>query len=207
MTNLDTPPKWWGKGLLFENCNCQLICPAHLSFKQSCTHERCVGYWAVRFETGTFGTVPLDGLMAVILWDSPQRMFDGGWTERLTLDERADPAQRSALEAIFRGEAGGPWAILAKFVGTWLETECAPCHFVDEGRHKSLTVPGLLETRLETLRGPEPGSAPRLENLYNTIHGPTHTLARGSSRCGEGGFSLLTEGTHALYSDFSWQGP
>ena len=61
-----TPPPWWAEGLLFENCNCQIICPAHLSFKQNCTFERCLGYWAIRFEEGTYGEVPLGGLMALL---------------------------------------------------------------------------------------------------------------------------------------------
>jgi hypothetical protein len=115
--------------------------------------------------------------------------------------------QRDALEAIFRGNAGGPWAILARFVGTWLETQTVPLRFVDEGRNKSLTIEGLFETKIETLRGPSPDADPALVNLYNTIHGPTHVLAKGSSRCSDQGFSLATEGTHALYSHFSWEGP
>lgn len=207
MSNNDKQQKWWGKGLLFENCNCQLICPAHLSFKQSCTHERCIGYWAIRFEEGVYGDVPLHGLMAVLFWDSPQRMYDGGWSERIYLDENADAFQREALEAIFKGSAGGPWAILAKFVGTWLETQSVAFKFVDEGRKKNLTVEGLFETKIETLRGPDPDADPVLVNLFNTIHGATHILARGSSRCSDPGFTLDTEGTHALYSRFSWNGP
>jgi hypothetical protein len=203
----DPPLQWWARGLLFENCNCQILCPAHLSFKQNCTFERCLGYWAIRFEEGAYGEVPLGGLMALILWDSPQRMFDGGWTEGMYLDDKADARQRRALEAIFRGAAGGPWAILAKFVATWLETRTVTFDFVDEGRRKSLSVPGLFETKIETLRGPSPDADPALVNLYNTIHGATHVLARGSSRCSDRGFSLSTDGTHALYSHFSWEGP
>lgn len=207
MSDNETSPAWWAKGLLFENCNCQLICPAHLSFKQSCTHERCTGYWAVRFEDGVFGDVPLNGRMALILYDTPQRMYDGGWTERIYLDEHADASQRAAIETILKGTAGGPWAILAKFVTTWLETQTVAFQFEDEGRKKSLSVDGLIDTRIETLRGPDPDSDPVLHNLYNTIHGPTHVLARGSSRCSDRGVPFATDGTHALYSRFSWQGP
>ena len=43
---------WWAKGLVFENCNCQLVCPGHIHFDQVCTHERCKGYWAIVFEDG-----------------------------------------------------------------------------------------------------------------------------------------------------------
>jgi len=40
---------WWVNGTLFENCNCQLLCPAHISFRQDCQDERCVGFWAGLF--------------------------------------------------------------------------------------------------------------------------------------------------------------
>lgn len=40
-----TAPAWWAEGPLFETCSCQLVCPAHLSFKQLCTHDRCTGLW------------------------------------------------------------------------------------------------------------------------------------------------------------------
>jgi hypothetical protein len=200
-------PQWYAKGLLFENCNCQLICPAHVSFKQNCTNERCTGYWAIRFKEGAYGDIPLAGLCVVILYDAPQKMYEGGWTEALYLDESADACQQEALETILKGKAGGPWEILARFVGTWLETRTVAFNFEDEGRKKSLTVKGLFETRIEALRGANPNAQATLENLYNAIHGPTHTLARGFSRCTDRGYSLATEGTHALYSNFSWTGP
>jgi len=200
-------PKWYAKGLLFENCNCQLICPAHVSFKQKCTNERCTGYWAIRFNEGHYWDIPLTGLCVVVLYDAPQRMYEGDWTEALYLDESADAFQREALETILKGRAGGPWEILARFVGTWLETRTAAFHFKDEGHKKSLTVNGLIETTIEGLRGSNSNAWATLENLHNTIHGPTHTLARGFSRCIDRGYSLATEGTHALYSNFSWKGP
>lgn len=198
-------PQWQAKGLLFENCNCQLICPAHISFKQNCTNERCTGYWAVRFDEGEYEGIPLSGLCALILFETPQRMYEGGWTEALYLDKSADPRQLEALETIIKGKAGGPWEILARFVGTWLETQTVDFDFKDEGARKRLKVSGLFETEIEALRGANPGTSATLENLHNVIHGPTHTLARGVSRCSDQGFNISTDGSHALFSNFSWK--
>lgn len=83
--------KWRAKGLLFENCNCQLVCPAHISFKQLCTHERCIGHWSVHIEEGRFGDVVLDGLNAVIFYESPRHMISGEWTELFYVDSAAIP--------------------------------------------------------------------------------------------------------------------
>ena len=48
-------PAWRAEGLLFENCNCALLCRAHLSYKNLCDFERCLFHWGIRFEDGTYG--------------------------------------------------------------------------------------------------------------------------------------------------------
>ena len=64
------PTSWWARGVIFENCSCTLVCPGHVHFSQRCTHERCVGYWALRFDDGLFDSVPLSGLRAMVVFDS-----------------------------------------------------------------------------------------------------------------------------------------
>src|SRR5690606_7877200 len=73
-TAMPTDITWWARGLIFENCACSLVCPGHMHFSQNCTHDRCKGYWALRFDEGTFGGVPLAGTRALIAFDTPQRM-------------------------------------------------------------------------------------------------------------------------------------
>jgi len=104
----ETEKRWWIKGLIFENCNCQVICHGHISYRQLCTHERCVGHWSIHIDRGQFHGVPLDDLNIIILYDTPQLMITGGWTEALYIDERAYKAQRQAIEHILTGQAGGP---------------------------------------------------------------------------------------------------
>ena len=79
--------------------------------------------------------------------------------------------------------------------------------FEDDGREKRLTVPALFNTTVTAIRGADGRSDARIENLHNVIHGPTHTLARGHMRCTHPTFHFLNEGTHGLYSHFSWEGP
>ena len=66
-------PTWHIHGLLFENCSCQLVCPAHISFKQNCTNERCTGHWSLHIDEGRYDDTLLNGLNAVIclLYTSP----------------------------------------------------------------------------------------------------------------------------------------
>jgi hypothetical protein len=196
--------RWWAKGLLFENCSCQLICPAHVSFKQFCENDRCTGHWSMHVAEGRYGEVVLDSLNIVIVFDSPVQMYTGHWTQVFYVDERADAAQRAALETIFRGQAGGPWETLARFVSTQIDTRYVPMRFEDEGRVKRLTIPDLFETTVQAIRGSDDRSEVVLSNLHNIIHGPVHVLGLGKTTCVDGPFKIRNDKTHGLYSDFSW---
>lgn len=195
---------WWGRGLLFENCNCQLVCPGHLHFQQLCTHERCLGYWAVRFDEGRFGDATLAGTRAVIAYDSPRKMIDGNWTEALLIDEQASEAQRAALESIFTGRSGGPWAVLARFVSRWLPTRYVPIRIEESEQSKRVVIEGLLQGNVEDIRGRDRSKPVVFENLFNQIHPPKQMLARGTTRYDDGTILFDTEGTHGLYSSFHW---
>ncbi|MEK7879745.1 MAG: DUF1326 domain-containing protein [candidate division NC10 bacterium] len=199
--------RWWAKGLLFENCNCQLLCPAHLSFKQRCEHERCVGHWAIHIDQGSSGTLALDGLNAFIINNSPQLMISGEWTQAIYIDQRAGQAERGALERIFTGQAGGSWAVLARFVSTRLPTRFVPIHFKDEGRRKAMWIDDCLETAVEAIKSADPAQEAILANVFNQIHASTQVLALGATRFADRGLALATSGTHALYSRFAWAGP
>ena len=196
---------WWAKGLLFENCSCHLLCPAHVSFKQRCDGDVCVGHWAIHIAQGRFDTLAIDDLNVAVLYQSPAVMYEGDWRERLYIDERADGPQRKALDSIFSGTAGGPWEILAQFVSTRLDTKFVPVHFEETEDVKQMRVPGVFDTTVKAIRGRHDQHAV-LSNLYNVIHGVTHVLSRGRTRCHDDTFDFTTEKTHALYSDFSWTG-
>lgn len=200
-----TEPAWWARGILFENCNCQLLCPGHLSFKQLCTHERCLGAWAMHFEEGRHGDVSLDGLNSVILWDSPRHMIAGGWTTALFVDDRADDRQRLALEAVLCGECGGPWSVLARFVARRVETRFLPIRFEDGGRKKRMWIEGVLDVSIDAIRGRDSSQEAVLTNVFNQIHAPLQALALGQTRCSDPRMPFEMSGTHALHSRFSWE--
>jgi len=198
-------PSWWAKGLLFENCSCHLLCPAHVSFKQRCDGNKCVGHWAVHITEGRFDGLPIDELNVAVLFEGPVVMFEGNWRQRLYIDERANPPQREALESIFSGTVGGPWEILGQFVSTRIPTSFAPVYFEETDLVKRMSIPGVLNTTVKAIRGRNDQQA-ILSNLFNVIHGVVHVLSRGSTRCHDDVFDFTTEKTHGLYSDFSWIG-
>ena len=196
---------WRASGLLFENCNCTVICPGHTHFTQKCTHERCLGFWAIRVDAGAWGDVPLTGLRAVVAYDSPQRMMDGGWTEVVIVDASADAAQREAMDAILSGRAGGPWEVMGRFVERRLPTRFERIRIDDLDVLKRVAVEGLLEGSIEPIRGRDRSRPVTFQNMFNQIHATEQVIARGSSRYDDGVLSFKNEGSHGLWSRFTWK--
>jgi hypothetical protein len=199
-----SPTTWWARGLLFENCNCQVVCPGHVHFDQLCTHERCKGYWAMRFEDGEFNGISLAGVRAVVVYDSPRHMIDGGWVEGLIVDSGASEAQRAAVEGILKGAAGGPWEKLARFVGRWLPTRFVPIRIEESDGTKRVAIDGLLASTLEPIRGRDRSQPVTVENMFNQIHAPSQVVARGSTRYDDAEIVVVTDKTHGLWSRFDW---
>jgi hypothetical protein len=195
---------WWARGLIFENCACTLVCPGHMHFSQLCTHERCKGYWAFRFDAGFFDGISLAGLKAVVAFDTPQRMIDGGWTQSLIVDQAASPAQRQAAEAILTGRAGGPWEKLAGFVRTQRPTEIRAIDMRDEGPTKRVSIADRLKGFVTQIRGRDRSKPVVFDNIFNQIHAPQQVLALGDTDYDDGAIVVHNSGTHGLFSTFEW---
>ena len=217
---------WWAEGLLFENCNCTAVCPGHIHFSQKCTHEVCHGFWAIRFDRGRVSVghvgsagevnragaeqraadVDLAGIDVVVVYETPQVMVDGGWKQVIIVSDRATAGQRQAIEEILTGTRGGPWEILARFVGDALPTRTAPIRIVEAPGRKSVTVNGVLTGAVEAIRGRNRAEPVTFENIYNQVHDATQVIARGSTRYDDGEIVIANDGTHGLWSRFRWAG-
>ena len=176
-----------------------------MHFEQLCTHERCLDYWAIRIKAGEFGHIPLADLRAVIAFDAPQHMISGDWTEIILIDENATSEQRAALETIFLGHAGGPWEVLARFVGRRLDTRYPPIEFTEDEFTKTVSIPGLLKSAITRIRGRDRNKPVLFENIFNQIHAPRQVLATGATEYDDGTIRMSMSKTHGLYSDFEWR--
>lgn len=201
--------QWWATGDLFEGCNCELLCPCHISFRQRPTYATCDAVWAVHIQEGQYGTIGLNGLNVLVATHCPgPTMFDGNWTMVLYIDNQASHTQEEALVSIFSGAAGGPWARLGAFFapGKFKAVKRVPFHFVKGNRTRSLSVPDTVSLEVEAIRGANREEEVKLVNLYNVIHGPEHILARSSHRVTDEGLQWANRGKHGIYSRFRWSG-
>ncbi|HAA95513.1 MAG TPA: hypothetical protein DCE26_07465 [Dehalococcoidia bacterium] len=200
---------WSAEGDLFEGCNCNLLCPCHVSFRQPTNHGFCDAVWAVKLQTGRYGDVDLAGLGVAIFVHCPgQSMADGDWTPVMYLDDRANADQEEALRMIFSGEAGGPWQILSQFYrdGKYLAVTRTPLDLVIDERTKTVNAPDRLFMEFQALRGADQEGVVTLNNLRNVIHGPEHVLGRSNINVNDEGMDWDYQAKHGLYSWFKWAG-
>jgi hypothetical protein len=197
------------EGELFEGCNCNLLCPCHVTFRQPPTNGWCDAIWAMSAEQGRFESVDLAGLSAVIFVHSPgPTMYDGDWTAVLYIEESATDEQFEAMRRIFSGEADGPWGILAQFFrdGRLAAVRRMPLEITIESRSRTLKASDRVLLEVEAIRGGDRQDPATITNLRNVIHGREHVLARSNQSINDETLSWEEHGKHGLYSRFRWSG-
>lgn len=100
--------QWEIDGPAYSNCVCDWGCPCQ--FNAPSTYGRCEAIVAGRIDAGHFNQTRLDGLSWVLLAAWPGEIKDGGGTQQVIIDVRADEAQREGLRKILHGESTEPGA-------------------------------------------------------------------------------------------------
>ena len=98
--------QWLFKSETYDNCNCQINCGCQ--FNLSSTNGYCQSALIGHIVEGQINGTPFVGLNWAALYKWPGEIKDGNGKRQIVIDERADKAQRIALEAIISGEAGKP---------------------------------------------------------------------------------------------------
>ena len=106
----------------------------------------------------SLGDTSLDGLTFSVLVNWPGAIHQGNGEGLILVDERADDAQREAMETLLSGEVGGPWGILA---WTW-PTVHGPKPVAFEldlnGIHSRVKAGDSLEVESTTIKNPVTGA-------------------------------------------------
>ncbi len=84
-------------------CNCAVNCGCQFNLPN--THGYCQSAFVGNIVAGHFNDTPLAGLNWAGLYKWPGEIADGNGKRQIVLDERADEAQRVALETIISGDA------------------------------------------------------------------------------------------------------
>jgi hypothetical protein len=200
---------WRIVGEYFENCSCDVLCPCITSSTRGpADTERCLVPFVCHVQEGTFNGVRLDGLTFIWVFDAPAIMSQGNWRAATYIDERADAAQRQALEAILSGNYGGAPETLAAAIGDRLGTKYVPITYVSQGLVRQVEVPGIMRFEIEGITAP--GATEAME-ISHVSHPMGSTLPIAKSRSGiyndpDYQFSFDNTGKNGHYHAFTWQG-
>jgi hypothetical protein len=171
---------------------------------------------AYHIREGAYGDIGLDGLNVIAVG-----VFDGNvWAREskvsigIFMDERADDAQREALQKVFSGQAGGWMGIFAELVGEVRGLEFVPIEFkvAKDLAYWRAEIPGRLKAFAEALSGPTTpaGARVQLHNAPGSEVGPHQIMTWGKTVDNEvDGFGLQWSwaGQSSKHIPFDWTGP
>lgn len=200
---------WQIKGDFLGSCSCDYLrCPCPQSnYTEIPNRDWCRISIVFHIDQGHFGAVSLDDLSAAMIIHVPGAMADGGWSLGMIVDDRASQEQQDALVAIYSGQAGGPMALTAGWVGTFIGLERRPIRFEKQGKHCSVQITDMLDSIAEGTAGANPDEPVYLDNLFH----PANTrvaLAKGT-RHHLNAFGIdfdAVDPTFSAYTTFDWVG-
>ena len=105
--------QWLFKSETYDNCNCSVSCGCQ--FNEPTTHGNCRFAYAGTVVAGHFNGTPLAGLNWSLLCIFPGEIEEGNGKRQIIIDERANEAQRIALEGLYRVRHAGHSATIFPF--------------------------------------------------------------------------------------------
>jgi len=151
-----TGTSWKLEGTVVVACNCDFGCPCN--FNALPTQGKCEGSWTWHVEQGSFGDTALDGLSFTVAVNWPGAIHEGNGEAVILVDDRADEAQQEAIATLVRGEAGGPWGILAWTWPTVYGPKLVPFEVHLDGIESHVKAGGSFEVESTTIKNPVTGA-------------------------------------------------
>jgi hypothetical protein len=144
------PDIWEFKSHTYDNCNCSVSCGCQ--FNEPTTHGDCQFAYVGTVVEGHFNGTPLADLNWSLLCKFPGEIEEGSGMRQIIIDERANKAQRSALETIISGEACPPlsnhFSVFGSLCTELLETLFLPINLEVnlELRTANVDIPGVVKS-------------------------------------------------------------
>jgi hypothetical protein len=140
--------QWLFKSETYDNCNCAVNCGCQ--FNLPSTHGYCQSAFVGNLVEGHFNDTPLAGLNWAGLYKWPGEIAKGNGKRQIVIDERANDAQRVALETIISGNAckrlSNIFSVFASTCSEFCETLFLPINLAAnlELRTATVDIPGIM---------------------------------------------------------------
>ena len=200
---------WRMQGDILESCSCNVTCPCN--YGGDPTELPCEAVLGFRIQEGNYGNTSLGNLNFVIYAQIPGKVFDGGWTLGVFLDERASQEQVEALGTILSGQAGGWFEPFSGFIANPLPPKQVAINFESVDGELRITIPGVLEAGSERIPNPIPGQPP-LDTTVNDMVVPfftesVHVRRSTTMKLTDSDMNFEYVGRSANISHFEYSGP
>ena len=150
----DGTPDWEFEADYFTWCNCDWGCPCNFNARPTEGHCHGGGVWRIR--KGQFGATPLDGTTFAAFYWFPGLVEQGHAIRRSYVDRKATPEQRTAIEAILDGKAGGGiFELFPSLCAKVYPTLTVDIEFRMDGPKAYARIEGILEAESEALAYPD----------------------------------------------------
>jgi hypothetical protein len=200
---------WFMKATEFGNCNCAVGCPCQ--FNALPTHGHCRAHAFFEIDEGRFGDVRLDGLRFGVfgMWPGPIHLGDG--TFQAIIDERANDAQRAAIDAIAHGRETEPGTLIFNVFAAMVVNNLPTLYKridlaidVANGTAK-VSVPGVIESSSSPITNPVTGAPHRARvTLAKGFEFTEAEFTAGRAKGASGPIELLFDNTHAHLARVHW---
>jgi hypothetical protein len=142
--------QWRFKSETYDNCNCSVSCGCQ--FNEPTTHGNCQFAYVGTVLEGHFNDTSLANLNWALLCIFPGEIAEGNGKRQIIIDQRADEAQRMALETIISGEAcalhSNHFSVFGSLCTEFFETLFLPIHLELnlELRTAKVDIPGVVKS-------------------------------------------------------------
>jgi hypothetical protein len=141
--------------------------------------DQCKGWLVLNIREGHKDDIDLSGVNVALVYTIPDQPSKGNWSIGMIVDSDASDEQAEALETIFTGKDGGPWAEFAGLFSDYMGLERAEVSFSD-GETPTGAVEGSGELSFEPMRDTEGKPTMLVNSAFG--FGPNLGMGRGSGQ-------------------------
>jgi hypothetical protein len=204
---MEQTPRWHLNVDHLMACNCNYGCPC--AFNAPPTYRSCEAALGYLVREGEYAGVDLSGLAWAMVATWPGPLHERNGRALIILDDRADPAQREAVEAIASGRAGGPMVVFMSTVTAGIEVCSGSIDAVVDGKESRLNVPALVDVAFGPIRNPVSGAEHRASALLPTgmLTNREDFYSADTFSVSAGDLSFAYPGRNGLTFRGDWRGP